>query len=234
MGKKISALIPAFNCEKTIGDVVERTKNYIEDIFVVNDGSRDKTTIEALKAGAQVLELKENSGKGYAIQKGLGIILKQNYDGVLFLDGDGQHKPEEIPKFLEAFEDCDLVIGVRRLKLNNYPPLRRIPNNLGGLFLKGMTGLDLEDWQCGFRLASVDFLKKIPKIFKRYEMESQMLIIASHLKIKIKEVEVETLTNKSSYYKSVKDTFFICLYSMDLFYERKKTQDPLDPIFLLK
>lgn len=234
MRKKVSALIPAYNCESTIFDVVRMTKNYIKDILVVSDGSRDKTNFQALKAGAEVLILKENLGKGYAIQKGLGVLLKQDFDGILFMDGDGQHNPEEIPKFLKVFEECDFVIGVRRLKINNYPPIRRIPNYLGGFFLKKMTGWNLEDWQCGFRLSSTDFLKKIPKIFKRYEMESQMLIIASHLKVKTKFVEVETLYNNKSYFKAVKDTFFICLRSLDLYYERKKTENALDPVFLLK
>lgn len=234
MSKKVSVLIPALNCEKTISDIVRKTKNYINDILVISDGSKDNTTFEALKGGADVLVLKENLGKGYAIQKGLGILLKDKFDGILFLDGDGQHNPEEIPKFLKAFEEYDFVVGVRKLKLSNYPALRRIPNKIGGLFLRKMTGFNLEDWQCGFRLASTDFLKKIPKIFRRYELESQMLIIASHLKVKTKFIEVETLSNSSSYFKAVKDTFFICLYSLDLFYERKKTEDTLDPLFLLK
>lgn len=234
MGKKIAVLIPAYNCEGTIGEVVHRIKKYINDILIVSDGSEDKTYIEGLRAGADVLVLKENSGKGYATQKGMAVLLKQDYDGILFMDGDGQHNPDEIPEFLKLFEEFDFVVGVRRLKLNNYPAFRRIPNYLGGLFLKKMTGFDVEDYQCGFRLASSKFLKKIPEIFKRYEMESQMLIIASDLKIKTAFLEVDTLNNKKSYFKAVKDTFFICLYSLDLYYERKKTKDALDPLFLLK
>lgn len=235
MKKNLACIIPAYNCEKTIGEIVKKTKYYIDKILVVSDGSDDMTSINALIAGADVLNLKENSGKGFAIQEGLDFLLSSKLDGILFIDGDGQHNPEEIPKFIEAFERFDFVIGVRKLKQNNYPSLRRIPNYLGGLFLKGMTGIDLEDYQCGFRLGSCNFLRKLPKIFKRYEIESQMLIIASELKIPIGIVEIETLYgNNKSYFKAVKDTFLICLESLDLFYERKKTKNSLDTLFFFK
>lgn len=235
MRKNLAALIPAYNCEKTIGEIVKKTKYYIDKVLVVSDGSKDLTSFNALSAGADVLNLKENSGKGFAIQEGLAVLLSLKLDGILFIDGDGQHNPEEIPKFIKAFEKFDFVIGVRKLKQNNYPPLRRIPNYLGGLFLKGMTGIDLEDYQCGFRLASCNFLRKLPKIFKRYEIESQMLIIASELKVSTGIVEIETLYgNHKSYFKAVKDTFLICLESLDLYYERKKTKNSLDTIFIFK
>ncbi len=234
MEKKVALLIPAFNCEKTIGDIIKISKNFIKDILVVSDGSKDSTVYEALKGGADVLVLKENQGKGMAVQKGLGVLLSQKFDGILFMDGDGQHSSEKIPEFLELFENYDLIIGVRNFKLNNYPAFRRIPNYIGGLFLKGMTGFALVDYQCGFRLASTHFLRKIPPIFKRYEIESQMLIIASHLKIKTAIIEVDVLQNSKSYFKAVKDTFLICLNSLDLYYERKKTKEKMDPLQLLK
>lgn len=235
MSKNLAALIAAYNCEKTIGEIVKKTKHYIDKVLVVSDGSKDMTSFNALNAGADVLNLKENSGKGFAIQEGLAVLLLSKLDGILFLDGDGQHNPEDIPIFIEAFEKFDFVIGVRKLKQNNYPPLRRIPNYLGGLFLKGMTGIVLEDYQCGFRLASCNFLRKLPKIFERYEIESQMLIIASELKISIGFVEIETLYgNYKSYFKAIKDTFLICLKSLDLYYERKKTKNSLDTLFFLK
>jgi len=234
MEKKVALLIPVFNCEKTIGKIVKRAKNFLEKILVVLDGSKDGSAYEALKEGADLLVLKENFGKGIAIQKGLGILLCQNFDGILFMDGDGQHNPEEIPKFLELFKFYDFIIGVRNFKSNNYPPFRRIPNYIGGLFLKKMTGFELVDYQCGFRLASTQFLKKIPPIFNRYEMESQMLIMASHLKIKTTILEVETLYNGKSHFRSVKDTFLICLKSLDLYYERKKTKEKMDHLFLFK
>lgn len=234
MEKRVALLIPAFNCEKTIGNIIKISKNFIKDILVVSDGSKDNTVYEALKSGTDVLVLKENNGKGMAVQKALGILLSQKFDGILFMDGDGQHNPEEIPKFLNLFENYDFVIGIRNFKLNDYPALRRIPNYIGGLFLKGMTGFNLLDYQCGFRLASTNFLRKIPPIFKRYEIESQMLIIASYLKIKTAILEVDVLHNNKSYFKAVKDTFLICLNSLDLYYERKKTKEKMDPLQLLK
>ncbi len=221
MENSIALLIPTYNCEKTIEELVKESKKYISNILVVSDGSKDETVEKALRAGAEVLVLKKNNGKGYAIKEGLKVLLSQPLRGILFMDGDGQHNPKEIPKFIKAFENYDFVIGERNLKKENSPSYRRIANYLGGLFLEKMTGYKLKDWQCGFRLISKNFLKKMKISFERYEFESQMLIFASKNKIKLGFVDIDVIYNgDKSHYKKFKDTFLICLKSLELFYER--------------
>ena len=101
---KISILIPAFNEQKAIGQIVSRIKAKGLDVVVVDDGSVDKTAVIAGDNGAIVLRNEINSGKGASLQKGFYAIAKWGYDGVIIMDGDGQHDVEDIPQFINEFE----------------------------------------------------------------------------------------------------------------------------------
>ena len=108
----ISAVIPAYFEEKTIALVVSGCIPYVDEVIVVNDGSKDNTSIEALKAGARVIELERNMGVAIAVQRGLK---EASGDILVTLDADGQHSPEEIRSLVEPIilGECDLVMGVR-------------------------------------------------------------------------------------------------------------------------
>src|SRR5437667_3063972 len=97
-----AAVIPAFNDEKHIGDIVRRTRKLLDHVLVVDDGSTDQTSQRAREAGAEVIVHSENRGKGEAIKTGLGHWLDQDVTWVTLLDSDGQHLPEEIDRFLSA------------------------------------------------------------------------------------------------------------------------------------
>src|SRR5437016_1516908 len=98
----IAAVIPAYNEEKHIGDVVRRTRQKLDDVLVVDDGSIDKTVERAREAGAEVIIHPENRGKGETIKTGLRHWQERQIDYVLILDADGQHRPEEIDRFIGA------------------------------------------------------------------------------------------------------------------------------------
>src|SRR2546422_7857235 len=99
---RTAAVIPAYNEEKHIGDVVRRTRQKLDDVLVVNDGSRDKTADRAREAGAEVIVHQKNRGKGETIKTGLRHWLERQIDFVIILDADGQHRPEEIDRFVAA------------------------------------------------------------------------------------------------------------------------------------
>ncbi|HDL15671.1 MAG TPA: glycosyltransferase family 2 protein, partial [Euryarchaeota archaeon] len=92
-------VIPAFNEERAIGGIVTKTSEYVDKIVVVDDGSVDKTSDIAGKAGAEVVRLDINTGKANAVREGLRLC--SGYDAVIIMDGDGQHLPGEIPVLLE-------------------------------------------------------------------------------------------------------------------------------------
>src|SRR3954447_11597129 len=93
-----AAVIPAYNEAKHISEVVRRTKQELDRVLVVDDGSTDETHKEARAAGAEVIVHPENLGKGESIKAGLRYWLERGLTWVVILDGDGQHRPEEIER----------------------------------------------------------------------------------------------------------------------------------------
>src|ERR1700736_6769488 len=127
----IAAVIPAYNEEKHIGDVVRRTRQKLDDVLVVDDGSRDKTAERARQAGAEVIVHPKNRGKGETIKTGLRHWLEGQIDFVIILDADGQHRPEEIERFVAAALSADkpkLVLGNRMKDVSTMPLVRRLVN----------------------------------------------------------------------------------------------------------
>ena len=121
---KISIIIPAFNEEDNIANVIKEIRekaNYV-DILVVNDGSTDRTAEIAIKNGVEVVNLPFNTGIGTAVQTGYKIAHEKGYDIAIQIDGDGQHDPAYISKLCEPIlrGDADVVIGSRFKEENNY------------------------------------------------------------------------------------------------------------------
>jgi glycosyltransferase involved in cell wall biosynthesis len=122
-------------------------------VLVVDDGSADDTASVARAAGATVLEQRPNAGKGAALRAGFRRALDDGAEAILTLDGDGQHDPTEIPRFLAAWaERPDLVVGRRNFRA--MPPARRLSNELGGLAFSWAVGEKVPDNQSGYRLVS--------------------------------------------------------------------------------
>ena len=121
-------------------------------VLVVDDGSSDDTAERARAAGATVIEQRPNQGKGAALRAGFRWAIARDFDAVVTLDGDGQHDPKEIGRFVAAFEAArpDLVIGARNFR--RMPPLRRLGNSLGAMAFSWAVGRRIEDNQSGYRL----------------------------------------------------------------------------------
>src|SRR3989344_212095 len=126
---KIGILICAYNEEKNIRKVVDNCLKYIKKVIVVNDGSIDKTLFELKKTKAIIINHKKNKGKGAALKTGFNYGIKNKYDYLILMDGDGQHSPSEIPKFLkEINNNYDLIIGCRKKRHSKMPLIRRFTN----------------------------------------------------------------------------------------------------------
>ncbi|MBI4170644.1 MAG: glycosyltransferase family 2 protein, partial [Candidatus Aenigmarchaeota archaeon] len=110
---KVAIVMPAYNEEKTIGSAVKGCKRY-GTVIVINDASKDKTAEVAKNAGATVITHKINRGLGGALRTGFDAALKTGADVIITIDADGQHLPEEIPKFINKIkEGYDFVLGAR-------------------------------------------------------------------------------------------------------------------------
>ena len=212
MTVSVAALIPAFQCADRIGRVVAGTRRYVSDIVVVDDGSKDGSADVALSTGARVVRHADNQGKGAAIRSGLAVLLGEPHTHVLMLDGDGQHDPEDIPGFLSAASDADLVLGNRLWKPEAVPRKRFWTNFLGTRALELMSGYPLEDSQCGFRLVAAAFLRRMALVGRRYSVDTEILVRAGRLRARFQHVPVQVIYDGAvSHYRPIADTVHILL-----------------------
>jgi glycosyltransferase involved in cell wall biosynthesis len=153
----IVAVIPAHNEGRRIGAVVGRAADRIP-VIVVDDGSTDDTADKARSAGATVIEQRPNQGKGAALRAGFRRALAERAEAIVTLDGDGQHDPTEIARFLAAYADArprpELVIGRRDFR--EMPLIRRLANELGRRAFSWAVGRHIPDNQSGYRLIGGD------------------------------------------------------------------------------
>ena len=174
----IVALIPAYNEEAVIADVVAETLREIKNVIVVDDGSTDATAALAGAAGAEVLSLPENRGKAGAVMAGFAAALARGYEVVVMLDADGQHLPEEVPQVLAPIlaGEADLVVGSRFLEVRSEIPRYRV---LGQKTLNLVTalgaGVSLTDTQSGFRALGPAALARLDFPSAGYSLESDMI-----------------------------------------------------------
>lgn len=179
---KIGIVIPAYNVEERLQDVLLKSLTTIpgERIFVVDDGSTDSTADVAAFHGVSLFKHDKNRGKGEALKTGFRLILKNSLDGVIILDGDGQHDPRDIPRFISIQEeqDADLVLGSRRYRIGKMPLDRICSNRLSSLIVSLVSGKWIPDSQCGYRLIRSSVLKNIRLFSDHYELESELLIKA--------------------------------------------------------
>jgi glycosyltransferase involved in cell wall biosynthesis len=150
----IVAVVPAHDEAPRIAVVVSAARELLA-VTVVDDGSTDDTAARAREAGAEVIEQRPNQGKGAALRTGFRRAIAEGAEAILTLDGDGQHDPAEIPRFLDAWTADprpDLVIGRRNFR--SMPPARRMSNELGGRAFSWAVGRPIPDNQSGYRLVS--------------------------------------------------------------------------------
>jgi glycosyltransferase involved in cell wall biosynthesis len=148
------AAIPAYNEAANIASVVERTRQYVDIVVVIDDGSRDRTSELAKRAGADVVRHSENRGKAGGIMSAIEVASRRDVDYLVLLDGDGQHDPDDIPRLLEplANGEGDIVIGSRFLDIRNPIPFyRTIGQRVLNVATHAGSGLRCSDSQCGFR-----------------------------------------------------------------------------------
>lgn len=191
---KIAALIPAYREERFIADVVRRTRTQLETVLVVDDGSPDATAAQAREGGAEVISHERNQGKGRAVQTGIRALLDREFDYFLMLDGDGQHLPEEIARFLEAAKDgAKLLVGNRMTETKEMPLLRLMTNRFMSSQISLLCGQRVADSQCGFRMIHRDLAPLLLGGVGGFDYETEMLILAAWRGERIVSVPVSTV-----------------------------------------
>lgn len=193
--KNFCVLICAYQEAATIGPLVCEVLKSAPRVLVVDDGSADATGVLAEAAGAEVLRLETNQGKGMALKTGFQWIREQGFQGVITLDGDGQHDPAEIPKFIATYERTGIpvLIGNRMTAPGRMPLIRRWTNRFMSHCLDRMTGLYIADPPCGYRFYRSDVLPHIASEAKRFSAEFEMLLKIAQHRIKAGSVRVRSI-----------------------------------------
>lgn len=205
-----TALVPAFRCEGTIGDVVAGLLHEVSLVLVVDDGSEDGTAERARSAGAQVLRRQRNGGKGSAVRDGLALLLTEDISHVAFVDGDGQHDPDDLTALLaSARAGADFVIGSRLKSRAGMPGKNYWANTIGDKVLSRMTGLEVEDGQSGFRVIEASLLRSLRLVSRRYAIENEILIKAAPRVRRLAVVPVKSIygSGRGGHYRPFRDTW---------------------------
>jgi glycosyltransferase involved in cell wall biosynthesis len=212
----VAAIIPAYFEEKHVADVARRTLQQLDNVLVVDDGSTDATADAARGAGAQVIVHEHNLGKGETIKTGFRHWLERGFKYAVILDGDGQHLPEEIGRFLAAAaaSGAKLLIGTRMNDVGDMPFVRRAVNRYMSRKISRLCGQEIPDTQCGFRMVHRDIMPDLLGGTARFDYETEMLILASRAGCRIASVPITTVYSEEvSIFHPVRDTlrFFMLM-----------------------
>ena len=214
---RVHAVVPAYNEAATIAAVVDGVRPFTIAVTVVDDGSSDGTAAAAAAAGADVIRLPDNAGKGVAVRTGIAHALTGDCTHVLLIDGDLQHVPAESARLIEAAvaTGADLVVGERQFDRAVMPASRFHANRIGSRALSAFMGIRVQDTQCGFRLFSARALRPMALTAKGYEIETEMIVKVRRQGGRIASVPVTSVYGaQRSKLKPVRDTTKTCFLAV--------------------
>ena len=196
------AVIPCFNDESHLTDLIPKVQTYLDDVLLIDDGSYKKISS---KLNCHLIRNSSNMGKGYSIKKSFHFAIQNGFTHIITLDADGQHPPEKIPNFLDIDPSIDIVLGRRNFS-GSMPVHRRISNKLTSWFVSLFLNNKVYDSQCGFRRYKVSSFGRVDCIENGFQYESEVLI-KGLLKGSLSHVEIPTIySNEKSSINNFVDT----------------------------
>lgn len=195
MNQKLIVVIPAYNEEKSIGEVLQGVKKHTNNIIVVDDGSGDKTFQIAKSFGTKVYKHVTNRGLGGALGTGIKAAVLDQADIIVTLDADGQHDSNEIPKLIEPIKnkEADIVIGSRFLKNQKMPIFRKLGNRFFNLFTFFVFGVRTTDSQSGMRAFNKEAAGKLSLFTNGMEVSSEIIKEIKDNNLRLKEVPIRAI-----------------------------------------
>ena len=213
MNRPIGIVIPAYNEARTIRQIAEKCRLQADLVIVVDDGSSDDTAGQLSGLDIVVLRNETNMGKAATLWRGMEEALARGMEGVITLDGDGQHHPEDIPRFLEAWKQYpeDMIIGSRLANKMAFPPKRYYANKVANFWISWAAGYPIEDSQSGYRLYPARLVRELNLRRSRsssFVFESEILIAAARRGIRSHPIAIEAIyadDARPSHFSSVWD-----------------------------
>lgn len=194
MSSRIGIVIPAYNEARTIWTVVSACKKH-GIVIVVDDGSKDETSMLAKECGAIVLTQPVNMGVGFATTTGNNYAIRElKCDIVINIDADGQHSPEIIPELLKKInEGNDFVFGSRMKDNEDMPLIKLIGNNFITSFNNFIFGINISDSQTGLRAFTSSAYEKLSLKSDGYSICSEFACEVGRNKLKYREVAIKAV-----------------------------------------
>ena len=212
----IAAIIAAYNARETIGGVVKGVLRHLTTVIVVDDGSTDDTAAVAAQAGAEVILLEENHGKGNALRVLFAEAGRRGFSAVIAIDADGQHDPDDIPAFLRQHRNHPeaIITGTRMGAADHIPRHRHNSMIVARFFISLASNLFIEDTQCGFRMYPLSAIESISLRKERYVTETELLMKAgdSGKEIRFLPVRAHYPVGHPTHFRSVPDVAAISVY----------------------
>jgi glycosyltransferase involved in cell wall biosynthesis len=210
-------VIPAYNEAATIRDVVERTLREVPRVIVVDDGSTDGTAQRLEGLRATLLRNARNAGKAASLARGIELALGESAAAIVTLDGDGQHRPEDIPRLLAAWQRSPeaLVIGARLHEGAKIPADRYLANRFANFWIAWAAGQRIADSQSGFRVYPAALLRalRLPREgAPGFVFESEILIEAGRRGVRLVDVPIAAIyepRGRRSHFRPVIDIALI-------------------------
>ena len=189
---RVIAAIPCYNTQKHIAEVVAKTKKYVDEVIVIDDGSTDMTAEVARNAGATVISHGKNKKYGEAIKSCFAAGQANNADVLITIDGDGQHNPDEIARFLAPIikDESDIVIGSRFLEACKIPSYRRFGLGIINLAWNFGAKIKITDTQSGFRAYSRKAFDGLQFNEKGMSISIEIIEKARRMGLRFKEVPI--------------------------------------------
>ena len=211
-------IIPAYNPNYKLVELIENLYKYNKNILVINDGSSKESNkyFEKIKEKCIILNSSENKGKGNALKKGFKYIVEneKSFIGVVTVDADGQHQIEDIIKIENEIKDNPkkIILGYRDFDKENVPFLNKISNKMMCFLNKKIYGYNIKDTQTGLRGIPRSYLKEFINIYgERYEYEYNVLKYIQLKNIEFCQIAINTIYDKKikSNYKKIIDSIKI-------------------------
>lgn len=192
--KKV-AIIPAFNENRQLAEVVRQTMNYVDHTVVIDDGSKEPLE-KNISSDSRLTVLRHmiNLGKGAAMKTGILWAKKHGYDAAVFIDADGQHDPHEIPKLFSPIlaNQAAIVFGVRQFH-GRMPLVSRLGNIVLTRAMQLLYRIQVDDTQSGFRAMNLSSFDQISWQSPRYAVETEMIVNTGKHHIPFKQVPITTI-----------------------------------------
>jgi glycosyltransferase involved in cell wall biosynthesis len=187
-------VVSAHNEARHIADVVRRIQRQgFPHVIVADDGSQDRTARTAKAAGALVVSHTVNLGKGAAMKSGADYAVAHHARAIIFLDGDGQHKPEELPHFVRELNNGYAIVFGYRKRTGNMPFVRRLGGWFLSTFIRIVYNMDLKDVLSGYRAMTTAAYRTVRWNARDYSVESEMIARAGKACLRYTQFEITTI-----------------------------------------